>query len=196
MRLKGECDEAWKSFPELPGEHLRWHQTAPWLSQRSEIATQDGRVLAIVEGVRLFPIPGNMPRPPRRVTIGQVTYQVTGRVFGARVTAPDGVIILSFTGTKHFARQARAVAHMSDGRSVRFPVQGTSKSNAVMTATDDAGSPVFRLRRVRNAGPGGHRKKAVEILVEPGRQTTPEMLLIMATGYYNLSTFFDRSAGG
>ena len=171
---KAECDETWESFPGLPGDHLRWHQTAPWLNQRSEIASQDGRVLAVVEGVRLFPVPGLVPRPPRRVTIGQVTYQIRGRILGARVTAPDGVTILSFTGTKNFERQASAVAQLSDGRTLRFPVQGTSKSNAVMTATDDAGSPVFRLRRVRNAGPGGHRKKAVEILVERGRQATPE----------------------
>ena len=196
MARRWECDEAWESFPELPGEHLRWHQTAPWLAQRSEIVTEDGRVLATVKGVRLFPLPGLMARPPRRVTIGQVTYRVRGRMLGARVTAPDGSTVLSFTGTKNFERQAGAVAHMSDGRSLRFPVQGTSKLNAVMTATDEAGSPVFRLRRVRNAGAGGHRKKAVEILVEPGRQATPEMLLVMATGYYNLCTFFDRSVGG
>lgn len=123
-------------------------------------------------------------------------YEVRGRLLGARVIAPDGMTILSFTGTKNFERQARAVAHMSDGRSLRFPVQGTSKANAVMTGTDDVGSPVFRLRRVRNAGPGGHRKKAVEILVDPGRQATPEVLLVVATGYCNLCTFFDRSAGG
>jgi hypothetical protein len=188
-----ECDEAWES---LPGEHLRWHQTAPWLAQRSEIVTEDGRVLATVEGVRLFPLPGLMPRPPRRVTIGQVTYRVGGRIWRARVTAPDGSTVLSLTGTKNFNRQARAVAHMSDGRSLRFPVQGTSKSNAEMVATDDAGSPVFRLRQVRNAGTRQQRRKVVEILVEPGRQVTPEMLLVMATGYYNLCTFFDRAGAG
>jgi hypothetical protein len=114
----------------------------------------------------------------------------------ARVTAPDGLTVLSFTGIKNFDRQARVVVHISNGRSVRFPVHGTSKLNAVMAATDDAGSPVFRLRQVRNARLGGQRKKVVEILVEPGRKITPEMLLVMATGYYNLCTFFDRSVGG
>jgi hypothetical protein len=193
MPAKGACDEAWESFPELPGEHLRWYQTA---RGRSEIVTEDRQVLATVEGVRLFPLPGLMPRPPRRVTIGQVTYQVGGRLLNARVTTPDGLTILSFTGTKNFDGRARAVAHMSDGRSLRFPVQGTSKQNAVMAATDDAGSPVFRLRQVRNTGSGQQHKKMVSILVESGKPITPEMLLVMATGYYNLCTFFDRSAGG
>jgi hypothetical protein len=65
-----------------------------------------------------------------------------------------------------------------------------------MTATDDSGDPVFRLGRVRNTRRGQERKKVVEIVVEPGRQITPDLLLVMATGYYNLYTFFDRSAGG
>jgi hypothetical protein len=61
-----------------------------------------------------------------------------------------------------------------------------------MTATDDSGDPVFRLGRVRNTGRGQERKKVVEIVVEPGRQITPDLLLVMATGYYNLCTFFDH----
>jgi hypothetical protein len=117
-------------------------------------------------------------------------------MLNARVTTPDGLTVLSFTGTKNFARQARAVAHISNGQSLRFPVQGTSKRNAVMTATEDSAEPVFRLKQVRNTRPGQQRKKVVEIVVEPGRQITPDLLLVMATGYYNLCTFFDRSAGG
>jgi hypothetical protein len=65
-----------------------------------------------------------------------------------------------------------------------------------MTATDDAGNPVFHVRQVRNAGPEQERKKVVEILIEPDRQITPELLLVMATGYHNLANFFDRPSGG
>jgi hypothetical protein len=68
---KTERDEAWESIPGLPGEHLRWHQTA---RGRSEIVTEDGRVLATVEG-------GFGAKLPRRMTIGQVTYQVRGGLF-------------------------------------------------------------------------------------------------------------------
>lgn len=183
----------WESFPELPGERLRWYQTPRGCS---EIVTEEGRVLATVEGVRLFPLPGLQPRPPRRVTIGEVTYQVENRAFNARVIAPDGLTVLSFTGTKNFAHKAWAVAHMSNGQSLRFPVQGRSKFNAVMAATGEAGDPAFRLRQVRNARPGQQGKKVVEIIVEPGKQITPELLLVMAAGYYNLYTFFDRGGGG
>jgi hypothetical protein len=65
-----------------------------------------------------------------------------------------------------------------------------------MTAIDDSGRPVFCIRMVRSAGRGPEREKWVEVLVEPGRQVTDELLLVIATGYYNLHTFFDRNAGG
>jgi hypothetical protein len=52
MPTKEECDEAWESFPELPGEHLRWHQTA---RGRSEIVTEDGQVLSTVGVFASFP---------------------------------------------------------------------------------------------------------------------------------------------
>ena len=114
----------------------------------------------------------------------------------AYVTTPDGLTILSFTGTKNFDLRARAVAHLSNGQSLRFPVQGTSVLNAVMTATDDSGRPVFRIRKVRNTRPEQGHRKVVEILVEPGRRITPELLLVMVAGYHDLDNFFDRSHGG
>lgn len=184
--------EAWESFPELPGEHLRWHQTA---RRASEIVTRNGQVLATVEGLNLFPPWPLLPKAPRRVTIDQRTYQVESRIMNPRIITPEGLTVLSFTGTKNFDYKAKAAAHISNGPSLRFPVHGTSKLNAVMTATD-AGKPVFRVRQVRNARPEQKRRKVVEILVEPGRQITPELLLVMATGYYNLATFFDHSSGG
>jgi hypothetical protein len=162
----------------------------------SEIATRDGRVLATVEGLSLFLGPLLLPRPARRVTIDERTYQVGGRMMNARVTTSDGVTSLSFTGTKNFDRQARAVAHMSSGQSLRFPVRGTSNLNAVMTATDDAsGDPVFVSGRSGTPRRDQERKKVVEVLVEPGRQITPELLLVMAMGYHNLDNFFDRGGG-
>ena len=157
--------DAWESFAELPGEHLRWHQTARGVS---EIVTRNGHVLATVEGLSLFPPWPLQPRPPRRVTIDQTTYPVDGRLTNARVVTPEGLAVLSFTGTKNFDGKARAVAHISDGQSLRFPVEGTSKSNAVMTATDNGGNPVFRVRQVRNARPEQKRQNVVEILVEVG----------------------------
>ena len=193
MKRLEECNEAWRAFPELPGEHLSWHQETRWVS---DIVTRDGRLLATVEGLSLFPPWPLVPRPPRRVKIDQDTYHVKGRLMNAYVTTPDGLTILSFTGTKNFDLRARAVAHLSNGQSLRFPVQGTSVLNAVMTATDDSGRPVFRIRKVRNTRPEQGHRKVVEILVEPGRRITPELLLVMVAGYHDLDNFFDRSHGG
>jgi len=52
------------------------------------------------------------------------------------------------------------------------------------------------LRQVRNTGRGEERQKVVEVVVAPGRQITPDLLLVMATGYHNLANFFDRPGGG
>ena len=177
-----------ESFPGLAGELLTWHQTGRTVSA---IETQDRQVLATVEGVRLFPAWPLVPRPPRRVTIGQQAYVVKGRLVNARVASADGLEVLWFTGTKNFNLKAKAVAHMPGGRTLRFPVEGTKRRNAVMTAVDDSGGPVFRIRKVRDAGRG----KRVEILVEPRMRVTDELLLAIATGYYNLDSFFDRGSG-
>lgn len=148
---------------------------------------------ATVKGRGLFR-PWTTPRLPRRVTIEQKTYLIDGRRV-ARVTAPDGSAVPWFT-EMNFDHQARAVAHMPHGQTLRFPVQGTTRMNAVMTATDDSDLPVFRIRRVRSAGPGQERKNMVEIAVEPGSQITDELLLVMVAGYRNLHTFFNRPGGG
>jgi hypothetical protein len=197
MKREMECNEAWEGFPELPGERLSWYQVARWVS---EIVTRDGRQLATVEGPSLFPLWYFIPRPPRRVKIDHYTYEVKRRWTDyARVITPEGMIILSFRGMNR-GRRAGAVAHLSDGQSLRFPVQGTSKWNAIMTATDDSGRRVFRIRKVHNPRPAPYYqgvRQVVEILVEPGRRITPELLLVMATGYHNLDSFFAReSAGG
>ena len=47
MKRLEECNEAWRAFPELPGEHLSWNQETRWVS---DIVTRDGRLLATVEG--------------------------------------------------------------------------------------------------------------------------------------------------
>lgn len=96
---------AWGSFPELPGEHLRWHQTARGVSQ---IVARDGRVLATIEGIGLllhpwivqvlgFWAPSLPPRLPRCVKVGQDTYMIGGWQENARVTGPDGMAALLFT---------------------------------------------------------------------------------------------------
>ena len=65
-----------------------------------------------------------------------------------------------------------------------------------MTAIDDSGRPAFRIRKVRSTRRPPQPGNWVEVLVEPCRQVTDELLLVIATGYYNLDTFFDRDRGG
>jgi hypothetical protein len=129
------------------------------------------------------------------VKVGQETYLIGGWQENARVTGPDGMAALLFM-ERNFDHQARAVAHMPNGQTLRFPVQGTTRRNAVMTATDNSDLPVFRIRRVRSTGLGPERKNRIEIVVEPGSKITTELLLAMVAGYQNLDSFFDSPSGG
>jgi hypothetical protein len=56
--------------------------------------------------------------------------------------------------------------------------------------------PVRRNHAVQGARRGPERGNWVEILVKPGRQVTDELLLAIATRYYNLDTYFGRDSGG
>jgi hypothetical protein len=53
--------------------------------------------------------------------------------------------------------------------------------------------PVRRNHAVRGARRGPERENWVEILVEPGRQVTDELLLAIATGTTTF-TYFDRDS--
>jgi hypothetical protein len=156
---------AWKSFSELPE------------------STSDGTRQPGGSHGSWHETDGCLPRS--RVSASSSAQQ------NARVTGPDGIAAVSFTG-RNFDHQARAVARMPNGQTLRFPVQGATRWSAVMTATDDSDRPVFRIRRVRSTGPGPEHKNRVEIVVEPGSQITTELLLALVAGYQNLDSFFDR----
>jgi hypothetical protein len=187
-----QCDRFWADFSDKAGLHLSWMQTARGASR---ISMREGRVLAQVQGVTLFPR-SMESRPARRVTVDGTTYSITRRRYKPTARAPDGTTVISFTGW-HFNGDSRAVAHLSNGRFFRFPVRGTSHTNAVMSAVDGDWRPVFSLRQVQGTA---HHDNAVEIVVEPTEEPTLELLLAMAVGYHNLYRFFRtqrvRAEGG
>jgi hypothetical protein len=62
-----------------------------------------------------------------------------------------------------------------------------------MSAIDGDWHPVFSLRQVRGSP---LPDDAVEILVEPTEEPTPELLLAVAVGYPNLDRFFRTPRDG
>jgi hypothetical protein len=80
----------------------------------------------------------------------------------------------------------------------RFPVQATNDENAVMTAVDDLGNTVMRFRRTPALKDWVvHPRRAVgsdagiDIVLSPGLQPSPELLLIASVASHWMITYFN-----
>jgi DivIVA domain-containing protein len=83
---------------------------------------------------------------------------------------PTGAPVL-YMGGKHSGYSAGSYIKFPDRRWLRFPVRGTSRGNAIMTAVDQAGNKVARYRST------GAR---YEIAVHPDQRVTEELALVIA----------------
>lgn len=82
-------------------------------------------------------------------------------------------------------------------RWLRFPVRGTDRSNAIMTAVDQAGRKVARYRIASRRGSKNSKKwREIEITVHPDQQLTDELVLTLALTAPWISEFFESSGGG
>ena len=100
-----------------------------------------------------------------------------------------------YTSGRNFERSARASISFPDGRSLRFPVRGTHRANAIMTAVDEAGNSVARYRITRLGRSGGLRNN-VEVAVHPGWELTGELVLAITISAPWLSSYFSVQWGG
>jgi hypothetical protein len=116
-----------------------------------------------------------------------------------------GTPILYVSG-RHDCRRATANITFPNQRYIRFPVRGTRRSNAIMTAVDQAGNKIARYRITRSDS-GGQLVDAlngvsnffgvsdffafpVEITVHPDQQLTDELVLTIAISAPWLSRYF------
>lgn len=93
-----------------------------------------------------------------------------------------------YTGGRHSDRSAGGYVQFPGRRWLRFPVRGTERSNAIMTAVDQAGRQVARYRIA-------HRG-AIEITVHPDQQLTDEVILTLALTARWVGSFFGSPSGG
>jgi DivIVA domain-containing protein len=93
-----------------------------------------------------------------------------------------------YTGGRHIDRLDHGYVQFPGRRWLRFPVRGTQRSNAIMTAVDQAGRQVARYRIAD--------RRTIEITVHPDQQLTDELVLTLAVTARWVSSFFDSSGGG
>jgi DivIVA domain-containing protein len=101
-----------------------------------------------------------------------------------------GAPIFYATG-KNYDGSAGSCITFPDQRWLKFPVRGTERANAVMTAVDQAGNKVARYRDQDIADGLGN-----EITVHPGQQLTDELVLALVISAPWFHSFFTTSGGG
>jgi len=118
----------------------------------------------------------------------------TGYAQSRKLVDKTGTPIL-YTSGMNFERRAQASISFPDGRSLRFPVRGTHRANAIMTAVDESGNSVARYRMIRFST-GGSSRKSVEVAVHPSRELTGELMLAIMISAPCLRSYFSVQTGG
>jgi hypothetical protein len=111
-----------------------------------------------------------------------------------------GIPVL-YTGGLHIDRGAGGYIKFPGQGWLRFPVRrplrfartSARRSNAIMTAVDQAGNKVARYRVAPN---GTGFRERVEITVHPDQQLTNELTLAIALSAPWLRSYFKSSGGG
>jgi len=131
----------------------------------------------------------------RKPSIAQRLAEVSSRapLHLAQLVDEAGIPIL-YTSGVNYGHRACACISFPGQRWLRFFVRGTGRTNAIMTAVDEAGNRAVRYRIV-GAGYMLGREK-VEITVHPDRDLTDELVLAIAISAPWLSPYFDQPGGG
>ena len=224
-----QCENAWRDFGRAPGTNLWWGSAGRGVN---ELRTAERRTLASVRGRlhktystdgKSFTLRQTSARSPSP-GLAELVARVDRDPFGhfARLTLLRGVLaspgvrepdqdLVDETGVPilsiiepNFEWRARARILFPDERWLRFPVRGTRRENAIMTAVDQAGNRVARYRyRIidKFVDPeqkitGGPSISVVEITLHPGCKLTDELALVLAISAGWLSNYFERPSGG
>ena len=220
-----QCESAWRDFGQRPGTHLRFGKAARGLA---ELRTAEQQTLASVRGSRnktfsaggrsftLQPTSaaessspavaefraratrddfGHYEKKTRIQTILTNLFESDIRVRG--LADETGTPVLHIAG-RNFDWRAGACILFADKRWLRFPVRGTDRANAVMTAVDQARNRIALYRLADKSGQQKEfwRRGSVEIIVHPGRKLTDELALTLALSADWLRSYFDQPSAG
>jgi DivIVA domain-containing protein len=189
-----KCWKAWEEFDRQPGTYLRleWVKIA-----RCELRLVDMQTIASMT-YRWSDILGatDIPEMGDRVSINKGSFALV------RMHAKQSRELVDETGTpvlyisgRNFERSAQACISFPHGRRLRFPVRGTQRANAIMTAVDEAGNSVVRYRIIRFLM-GGLGRHNIEVAVHPGWELTDELVLAITISAPWLSSYFSVQRGG
>jgi DivIVA domain-containing protein len=204
--LKQQCVSAWRGFDRVPGVHLvcrRRHVSGAdlYAAGQQPLASVWGfKHMKISIGRRtvtfmparkerqLLPVTEEIARHEHRDRHGhfcanppKLSDRRSSLVSGVQVALDETGAPVLYVSGKHLSRSSHSRISFGPERWLRFPVRGTSESDAIMTAVDEAGRKVARYRCI---------SRDTEIIVHPGRQLTGELIVAIAASASWVHSFF------
>jgi DivIVA domain-containing protein len=214
-----ECADAWRDFPAQRGTRLsliraggrnselrsedqqplvaRHGSTSFTMRQQSRTfrlrSVKSADRLAFAEAMGVPPVgPAHLLRSPEearsRARLTTLTY------LGLRMLADENGLPVLYTAGTHQDGLPLAFVMFPSRRWMRFPVRGTGRSDAIMTAVDQDGGQVARYRIARSGVL--HGWNSIEVIIHPDRRLTDELALAVAVTAPWISSFFQSSGGG
>jgi hypothetical protein len=188
-----ECWKAWEEFDQQPGTYLRliWAGIA-----RRELRTGEKQTIASMShkwtSIFVTPEIGHKVN----TSMGSFVLKRGDDWYSRKLVDKTGTPIL-YTSGRNFDHSADASISFPDMRlrSLEFPVRGTRRANAIMTAVDEAGNSVARYRIFRSQM-GGLGRHNVEIAVHPDWELTDELMLAITISAPWLASYFSEPGGG
>jgi hypothetical protein len=208
------CAAGWRDFGLLPGTRLSLVRTG---AGRSVLLSAEQQALASVQ-YSAWSASGTakaLSRDGRTYTLSRVkkaqwpavaaqtsvavvkaagSQAVAARKpWGLRSLADRTGLAVLYTKGRHVNRVAHGYVEFPGQRWLRFPVRGTTRWNAIMTAVDQAGRQVARYRLTAD---GVFTRRRIEITIHPDQALTDELILTLALTARWISSFFIESEGG
>jgi hypothetical protein len=189
-----ECWKAWEEFDQQPGTYLGliWAGIA-----RRELRTEEKQTIASMSH-KWTSIFGTRE-------MGHQVNTSKGSFVLKRRDGPHSRKLVDETGKPILYTRGRNFDHSADAsisfpdmrlRSLEFPVRGTQRANAIMTAVNEAGNSVARYRIFRSQM-GDLGRHNVEIAVHPDWELTDELVLAITISAPWLASYFsEQSRGG
>ncbi len=219
-----ECADEWRDFGQQPGTHLRYVRAGAMrrdlrtAEQQTVASLRYGPHTTVSTGGRTFiwkrvtgsswPDIAEVVRRSRRkrghfFDAGTLQAKAINRKDGPAARAvlqlrqlidETGMPVLYASG-RHMAETAGTCITFPDQRWLWFPVRGTTRGNAIMTAIDQGGTKVARYRIIASQ-PRWNKVNQIEITVHPGQPLTDELLLAIAISASWVSSYFNSGGGG
>jgi DivIVA domain-containing protein len=195
QRYTQERWKEWDEFDQQPGTYL----LLAWVTiARRELRSADQQTIAAMTYRWYDPIRGNANISEIggqfSINLESFVLRSTGYAQSRELVDATGTPVL-YTSGMNFEHSAKASVSFPDGRSLQFPVQGTRRANAIMTAVDEAGNSVARYRIIPFST-GSLGRKSIQIAVVPGRDLTNELILALVISAPQLRSYFSVQAGG